>query len=1014
MQSRSFNLLIYVLIIGALFTTSKVKSQSLYNSNWFTDSDGLPQNSIKDIFLDKYGYVWLSTENGLVRYDGLNFKLFDDKNIPEIKANRMRFFEGRIKTDSIYTFNELNEAILVHKGIAKKVDSSLYAMGNYITDSPHYINFNGMIGGYSFTREDQYLRLYKYDQGHFMIGKDTIREFNRNGSLETLYHFPIEPLSQFFVYRDSLYALENRNRFLSFHKSKITEKSLDKNVGTDLTVYTNDVNNQVFLYSHSLKSLHLVENITETIKTRLILKDFDFKSKMIRSVCYNKKNDILFLGSTTYGLCVVKKSFFRSIRTNPEGDGNVEYAMTALNDSIILTAFGGIISNKELIGKMDLNNKADKYGILKDKSGDIWTIMRTDLNRLKKEYGYKEFDSWKFGSRVMTIFIDKKNILWIVTDTNSKNGGAIFSIDITMAKPEIIKHTNLDFMISCMASNYDDTFFLGGAGGFYKFDPRKKEQPIEKIESFGDANVRSIYRTGKDVWITTYGKGFFLYNSKRIVAFPVDKDKFLATSHCIIEDQKGFFWITTNKGLFQVSKQSLYNYANGKTDTPYYHYYDKSSGFVTNEFNGGCYPCGVILPDDQIYAPSLHGVVAFNASDVKPILPEEEVYFDEIEIDGKKQFFNGHFQLDRKFGRITFFISSPNFGHFYNNKIEVQLKGVSKHEWTLLNHEQAISYTNLVPGTYTLTARKLSGFNSKYTYKSITFYIPPTFWQTWWFKGFLGIVLLICIFFFVKIRTRYIRYKNVLLEKKIKEHTTHLKYTISSLRKIKNDQNRQIKNEKRLIRSITHDIKSPLKYLAIMGQNIYENSDDTQEDLRKNIKSMYTSSFQLYHFIDNILDYYKTFLQTEKPAIKDFNLYYLVKEKTALFHNIALSRRTILVNKIPRNIMLKLNKQLFSIIIHNLLDNAVKNTFSGKVVFDFFTKDEKVIFSIKDNGSGMNPKQVEYYMSLKKSINGSTQSQRKNGLGLKIVIEILIIMNGDIQIESRKDVGTEVLLIFAN
>lgn len=1001
-------------MLVALFTTNRITSQSSYSINWFTDSDGLPQNSIKDIFFDKYGFVWLSTENGIVRYDGLKFKLFNDENILGINANRIRFFEGKMDTDSIYTLNELNEAILIRKGVAKKINNSLYTPGNYLTDNPHYINFNGMIGGYRFIRKDQYLHLNKHDRGHFMIGKDTVREFNGNGHLESLYHFPIKPLSQFFVFGGSLYVLENQNKLLCFQKDGIMGKHIDPKIGKDLTVYINGINNQLFLYSHALKSLYLIEAITDKVETRLILENFDFKSKMVWSVCYNKEKDILFLGSTTHGLCIIKKNLFKSLRINPKNHDNVEYAMTTISDSTILTASGGIIFNKELISKLDLKNKADKYGILKDRNGDIWSTMRPTLYKLKREYNYKEYDSWKFDSSIKAIFIDEKDILWIATDSNSKKGGAIFSIDIAKANPEIKKHVNLNFMVSCMASNHDGTLFIGGLGGFYKFDPKKKEYPLEKIKSLGDANVRSIYKTGKDVWVTTYGRGFFLYdtNRKKAVAFPLDQNKFLATAHCIVEDQKGFFWITTNKGLFQVSKQSLYHYASGKIDIPYYHYYDKSSGFVTNEFNGGCYPCGTQLPNNQIYIPSLHGVVTFNASKVKPILPEEDIYFNEIEIDGKRQFIDGHFQLNRKFGRLTFFISSPNFGHFYNNKIEVQLKGVDKQEWTLLNQEQTISYTNLTPGDYTLTARKLSGFNSEYIHKSIAFYIPPAFWQTLWFKILLGLIALLCIFFFIKIRTHYIRHKNILLEKKIKEHTIHLKYTISSLRRTKNDLNHQIKNEKRLVRSITHDIKSPLKYLAIIGKNIYENSGDVQEDLRKNIKSMYTSSFQLYHFIDNVLDYYRTLLQTEKPAIKDFNLHYLVKEKAALFNSIALSKRILLINNIPSNILLKLNKQLFSIIIHNLLDNAVKNTFSGKIVFDFFAKGEKIIFSIKDDGSGMDSKLVEYYMLLKKSINKRSLSQNKNGLGLKIIIEILIIMNGDILIKSQKDVGTEILLIF--
>ncbi len=45
-----------------------------FGVKWYTDSDGLPQNSVKQIFKDSYGFTWLLTQNGLVRYDGRNLK----------------------------------------------------------------------------------------------------------------------------------------------------------------------------------------------------------------------------------------------------------------------------------------------------------------------------------------------------------------------------------------------------------------------------------------------------------------------------------------------------------------------------------------------------------------------------------------------------------------------------------------------------------------------------------------------------------------------------------------------------------------------------------------------------------------------------------------------------------------------------------------------------------------------------------------------------------------------------
>ncbi|RXM59651.1 two-component regulator propeller domain-containing protein, partial [Chryseobacterium sp. CH1] len=47
-----------------------------HTSTWYNIDNGLPQSSAKAIVKDKYGFIWISTENGLVRYDGSSFITF--------------------------------------------------------------------------------------------------------------------------------------------------------------------------------------------------------------------------------------------------------------------------------------------------------------------------------------------------------------------------------------------------------------------------------------------------------------------------------------------------------------------------------------------------------------------------------------------------------------------------------------------------------------------------------------------------------------------------------------------------------------------------------------------------------------------------------------------------------------------------------------------------------------------------------------------------------------------------
>src|SRR5690606_786830 len=104
----------FLTMVCTLLLSTWINGQTpRYTATWFTDSEGLPQNSIKDIAPDKYGYIWISTENGVIRYDGQGFKLYNNKNLTDFSNDRMLFFDGNIAKDSITISNVFGEELLI-------------------------------------------------------------------------------------------------------------------------------------------------------------------------------------------------------------------------------------------------------------------------------------------------------------------------------------------------------------------------------------------------------------------------------------------------------------------------------------------------------------------------------------------------------------------------------------------------------------------------------------------------------------------------------------------------------------------------------------------------------------------------------------------------------------------------------------------------------------------------------------------------------------------------------------
>ncbi|WP_094486272.1 two-component regulator propeller domain-containing protein [Flavobacterium aurantiibacter] len=84
---------IRIIQLAILLLSANVSAQ-LDSFTWLDDEAGLPQNSIKSIVPDKYGFLWLTTENGLVRYDGQEFKTFNSEN-QNFLNNRFLYIAGK-------------------------------------------------------------------------------------------------------------------------------------------------------------------------------------------------------------------------------------------------------------------------------------------------------------------------------------------------------------------------------------------------------------------------------------------------------------------------------------------------------------------------------------------------------------------------------------------------------------------------------------------------------------------------------------------------------------------------------------------------------------------------------------------------------------------------------------------------------------------------------------------------------------------------------------------------------
>ncbi len=112
-----------ICLLIALFAAFKADAVITdYSVTHYTNENGLPQNSVRGIELDKDGFLWIATEAGLVRFDGQRFKVYDRNHYPVMRSNRIFTIwlnlTGRIcfrvefgRTSGDYTFDERGQIL---------------------------------------------------------------------------------------------------------------------------------------------------------------------------------------------------------------------------------------------------------------------------------------------------------------------------------------------------------------------------------------------------------------------------------------------------------------------------------------------------------------------------------------------------------------------------------------------------------------------------------------------------------------------------------------------------------------------------------------------------------------------------------------------------------------------------------------------------------------------------------------------------------------------------------------
>jgi signal transduction histidine kinase len=1022
MRAGSLLLIILFYVNLAYAVTDTVN----YARQHFTDENGLPQNSVKFISPDKAGFVWLGTENGLVRYEGGDyFRTFNKNELP-VASSRISYMCPGSGDAELLACTEHKELLRIRSGKVCIQDPTGAEADGY-----QYFDFNDNIDGtYSLTglpnlyennisSVNYQLPLDAYS--YFLVGRNKV-SFIAGKDTSFSIAFPHTSPWKFFLLNNRLHYLDEAGQLIAFNGAAPAVVPLTGDIlrhpayiarHRDIKLYWNFSAKQLFFYLDG--TCYLLQYLPDgRLNTLQVMSDFDFEANRIITVYYDTANSRLFLGSLTRGLFIFTRQIFRVLYAGGESDDEVYYAQARYGNDRVLTSQGMVFGREGYRSTLPLLKEKSRYGdrfsIVTDRQGYIWYKSKYTLYKFNNTCT-RQLWMWTSPSNINQLYLASDGRLWIGTGSSG-----LYSLSTTdsLLSPQLFSSRLYD--VSYMQQETPDLLWLGAGKGLYRL--RLSTQQIDTIHSFNNRYIRSLYipKPGQ-VWITTYDNGFFLYRNNRLTSFPLDRDKYLATAHCFVQGNQGYAWITTNKGLFQASVKDLLAYADGEQSYVYYQYYGKDKGFNTNEFNGGCQPCAINWPNGSITLPSLEGLVYFRPDAMRAELPDKPLFIELAELDGKRfPYEEDTFTLPHAFRQLKLRVSVPYFGDPYNLQLTYALTGADQDTvWLPLATDHTLSFSTLPSGTYRLHIRKIDGFGkNNYSDKVLMITVSQAYYETTWFRLLMVLFGAIVVVVYSKAHTYNIKQQNLELESRVSARTAQLQSTMASLSLSEKKLRRQARTQERLLASITHDIKTPMKYLMMLAGNLSwkEQNKMEPEMMVRSSKAIYDASYRMYYLIDNLIQYIKTHVKNGSAVPEEIDMHELLEEKIDIFESIAETNNNVIINQVPPGLQFRGHYQVLAVVIHNLLDNAVKNTREGEITVSADCTDHEMTVRVEDTGTGL-PPSLLHWINNYQYTGGKEEEAAHNGMGLLIVMELLEQVNGRLTAENKPHCGAVMKVIIS-
>ncbi len=1006
----------------------KALSQFSHRS-WETEA-GLPQNTVQALAQTPDGYLWAGTFEGLARFDGVRFTVFDTQNTPALPDRSIT---------SLALDRRGTLFINTHRGMAGMREGRFFSVPLPLSVSTRHVHqllasrsggvWLATLGsGLARLSEDGQVQLWKQEEG---LASNRVLALAENKASNlwvatpeglqrwdgTVFHpgplfeGPVPLVSALVVdAQDTLWAGGQNGTVYRLKDGRMLPVPEASMPGSPISQMLMD--RQGLLWAASRGS-----GVIRLGNGRAILgADNGLRSDSIFSLLEDAEGSV-WLGLGSKGLHRIKDAPFSTYGPS-EGMGHdmVSALRETRDGSLWFSTLGGGITrlaNGQMTTWTTREGLLDDsaFGIAEGRDMSLWFATRKGVIR------------WHRGT--FTPLPESEPAAAVSPRAGPLRGRARHPLG---RHPEGL--TRWDGKQFTLVSAEDHRFSAATSGCWSGAPPEASgsarreaawpafsEGRIVTLAAPGtliEGDVRSIRAEGDTLWVGT-SNGLFRWKNGRFARLSRAHGLFDDVILEVLPDGKGNLWMTCNKGIFRVARQELEAAAEGRLERVTSHVYGTEDGLRANECNALGGPSGIRGRDGRLWFPTIRGAVAYEARYDKPPPPLPPVLIEELKVDEQIRPSSEWLHLPPGEGRVEIHYTTAALKTPERVRFRFKLEGVDK-DWVEAGTRRVAYYTRTPPGDHRFLVQ---AFYEKSTEPprgaELAFHLEPRFFETFLFRVGCALAAVLAVAGGVWLRLRRLSQREHQLQARVDERTAEL---AMRLQQLEATQERLAHAEKlaavgTLASGVGHEINNPLAYilsnLRFLAAELRSLAKRDEERERwQEVEEALGDALHGAERVRKIVQGLRTLarVQAEPPNPVDLHA---VIDRTVEGLEQELRRRARLVKEYgPPQRVLGDEGRLHQVILQ-LLSNAVQAIAADQPerneirITTRREADGRAVIEVRDTGHGIAPEILprifEPFFTTKEAGEGT-------GLGLSICHSTIQEMQGEIQVESEPGRGT--------